>query len=311
MPKFQKWLRDLFDPGDIPTIQEMIGYLLLPVTNAQEAFFLVGDASAGKSVLGHILGHIINNGFQTINTQDFVTQRFHVADAENKLVLYDDDLGSAALTETGLLKKLITADQPIPAERKYERNFMFRSYAKVVACTNIMLSSLYDDTDGFFRRLHPIHVLPKDPQRKQIAGFGEQIAREESEQIVLWALKGLRRLIYNDWHITWSERSRIYFGEVVDKAVHFPIFMQDTIDQGEPQDDISSAELFRVYERWCRENQIQESKPRRMQTWVNNNIEKYGAVYSNKVRRNGRFVRGYTGIKAKPEWAESVVRIKI
>ena len=311
MPKFEKWLKDLFDPADVPTIQEMIGYLLLPVTNAQEAFFLVGDAAAGKSVLGHILGRIINNGFQTINTQDFVTQRFQVADAENKLVLYDDDLGSAALTETGLLKKLITADQPIPAERKYERGFTFRSYAKVVACTNIMLSSLYDDTDGFFRRLHPIHVLPRSPRRKQIPGFGQQIAQEEAEAIAYWSLEGLRRLIYNDWHITWSDRSREYFSQVVSKAVHFPAFLQETTETGSSNDDVSSAELRRVYERWCRENNIQEVKVKRMQNWVADNIEKYDARPSKKVLRGGREVRGYKGIKIRPEWSEAVVRIRI
>lgn len=309
MPKFEKWLHDLFDPEDIDTVQEMLGYAMIPSTAVQEAFFLVGDAAAGKSVLGHILGRIINNGFQAINTQDLVTQRFSVADAENKLVLYDDDLGSAALTETGILKKLITADQPIPAERKYEKGFTFQPYAKVIACTNIMLSSLYDDTNGFFRRLHPIHVLPRPSDRKNIPGFGQQIADEESEAIVRWALRGLKRLMENDMQITWSRRSKEYMGTVLEKAVHYPDFIKETLEMAPGDEDVSSAELRKLYERWCRENNIQDTKVKRMQSWLIDNADKYGMEASRWVIRNGRQVRGYKGVKIKDAWRNSSISI--
>ena len=309
MPKFDKWLHDLFEDEDIDTVQEMLGYLMLPVTNVQEAFFLVGDAAAGKSVLGHILGKIINNGFQAVTTADLVTQRFQVASAENKLVLYDDDLGSAALTETGLLKKLITADQPIPAERKYEKNFTFMPFAKVVACANFMLSSLYDDSNGFFRRLHPINVKPKDPNRKTIPGFGEQIAREESEQIVRWALKGLKRLIRNDWKITWSDRSREYFGQTIEKAVHYPAFIEETLEPCFGA-DVSCTELRKLYETWCRENSIQDTKVIRMQKWFSSNAEKYGMTYTRCIKRGGKMVRGYLKMKIRDEW-NTTTRIKL
>lgn len=308
MPKFQKWLEDLFDPQDILTLQEMVGYVMLPVTNVQEAFFLVGDASAGKSVLGHILGKIINNGFQAVTTADLVTQRFQVASAENKLVLYDDDLGSAALTETGLLKKLITADQPIPAERKYEQGFTFMPYAKVIACANFMLSSLYDDSDGFFRRLHPIHVKPRDPRRRAIPGFGEQIAREESEQIVRWALRGLQRLIQKNWHITWSDRSREYMAQNKEKVLHYPEFLRETLEPCQTG-DISCEELRKIYERWCRANNFQDTRVKRMQNWLADNAEKEGLMPSRNVIRAGRRVRGYAGVVAKKEWASSTISL--
>ena len=90
----------------------------------------------------------MGNAFESINTQELVSKRFQIATVENKLVAYDDDLGSAALEETGVLKKLITADTPIPAERKYGDPFSFLPYCRVVASANFMLSSLYDDSDG-------------------------------------------------------------------------------------------------------------------------------------------------------------------
>lgn len=304
MPKFEKWLHDLFVDEDILTIQEMLGYAMLPVTNVQEAFILVGDAAAGKSVLGHILGKIFGNSFLAITANDFVTQRFQIASAENKLVLYDDDLGTAALKETGLLKKLITADQPIPAERKYEKGFTFMSYAKIIACANFMLSSLYDDSDGFFRRLHPIEVKPKDLDRPVIPDFGKQIAEEESEQIARWALRGLKRLIENDWEITWSERSRNYIKEDKENSVHFPQFLHETLEpSSSPEDDLSCAEIRKLYERWCKANNFQDVKVRRMQSWMSKNSEKEGIKISRNVIREGKQVRGYKGVKVRPEWS--------
>ena len=46
-PLFDKWLNDVFAPEDIPTVQEIMGYCLVPTTAAGEAFFIVGDGEAG------------------------------------------------------------------------------------------------------------------------------------------------------------------------------------------------------------------------------------------------------------------------
>jgi len=303
-PLFDKWLHDTFEDEDIPTIQEILGYALVPVTATQEAFFLVGEGGVGKSVLGVILGHILGNGFVSVNTKDFVEKRFQISCAENKLVVYDDDLGEAALGSTGLLKKLISADQAIPAERKYKDTYNFVPFCKVIACANFMLSSLYDDSDGFYRRLHPIKVKRAAPGRKTIEKFGEMIVREEASQIVNWALAGLRRLMQNGWKVTWSDRSREYMGIVKSNGVHFPEFIKDTLEKGDS--DISAKELQKLYERWCRENNIQDVKIRRMQTWFTDNAEKFGMSFSYNVVRRGRHVRGYSGIQVKEEWKDMI-----
>ena len=300
MPMFEKWLRDIFVEEDIRTIQEILGYCLVPVTSVQEAFFLVGDAGVGKSIMGHIFSFIWGNSYEEIKTQDVVTQRFHLAMAENKLVLYDDDLGAAALTETGTLKKLITANQKITAERKFEQPHSFIPYCKIVASANFMLSSLYDDSDGFYRRLHPILVKPKDPNRKNIKDF-EKLIELEKEQIVRWALAGLKRLMDNKWEITWSKRSSDYMGSVKNNGVHFPEFLEETTIK-EADSDTSCAELRKVYERWCKANNIQDVRVKRMQTWLAGNAEKEQFVLSRNVVRDGKQVRGYKGLKIKSEW---------
>lgn len=297
-PLFDKWLHDVFAEEDIPTIQEMLGYMLVPSTNVQEAFFLVGDGGVGKSVLGIILESILGQACRAITTQELVSQRFQLATIENKLCMYDDDLGSAALTETAILKKIITADQNIPAERKYGDPYEFRPYCKIVACANFMLSSLYDDSDGFFRRLHPIQVKPKDKHRKVIKDFGKLMVSSERDQIVRFALRGLKRLQENNWKITWSDRSRDYIGTVKDSANHFDNFFQ-TVFAESPTADVSSAEIGQVYDRWCKANDVTPKSRKRLAKYF---MDLSLCRPNQHIKRDGKQVRGYSGIEILPEW---------
>ena len=300
-PLFDKWLNDVFAPEDIPTIQEIMGYCLVPTTAAGEAFFIVGDGEAGKSGLGTILMGILGKASVSVETQQLVTKQFQTSEVEHKLLAYDDDLGSAALSETGLLKKLITADTPIRAERKYADAHQFNSYCRILASANFMLSSLYDDSNGFFRRLHPILVKPKSPDRKVINKFYELILEQEKEQIFKWALIGLRRVIENGWKISWSERSRNYMKANKSNAVHFEDFFNETCEVAE-NETVTIAEITSLYRKWCKENGIKEASDRRLSNWFTDNSEKLGVHRTNNVVRNSKRVRGYEGLKIRPEW---------
>lgn len=107
MPHFTKWLHDLFYDEDIPTIQEYLGYCLVPTTRAQKALFLVGEGGTGKSRIGSILEAMLGEAMVSVNDyQEFIKDKFSLAELENCLVLYDDDLDSAALENSGIYKKL-------------------------------------------------------------------------------------------------------------------------------------------------------------------------------------------------------------
>ena len=301
MPLFNKWLNDVFAPEDIPTVQEIMGYCLVPTTASGEAFFIVGDGEAGKSGLGTILTGILGKASISVDTQQLVTKQFQIAEVEHKLLAYDDDLGSAALTETGLLKKLITADTPIRAERKHVDPHQFNSYCRILASANFMLSSLYDDSNGFFRRLHPIVVKPKSPDRKVINKFYELILEQEKEQIFKWALIGLRRLIENGWKISWSERSRNYMKANKSNAVHFEDFFNETMVVAE-NETTTTAELTTLYNKWCKENGIKASSDRRLATWFADNSEQLNVYRVNNIVRNGKRLRGYLNLSIRQEW---------
>ena len=171
-----------------------------------------------------------------------------------------------------------------------------------------MLSSLYDDSNGFFRRLHPILVKPKAPDRKVINKFYDLILEQEKEQIFKWALIGLRRVIDNGWKLTWSGRSRNYMKATKSNAVHFEDFFNETCCV-EADADTTVSELTKLYRRWCAENGIKEASDRRLSNWFVDNSERLGMQRSQNIMRNGKYIRGYKCLKIKPEWKNMTISL--
>lgn len=301
-PCFDKWLKDLFYTDDIKTLQEYLGYCMVFSTKAQKALFLLGEGGTGKSGIGTIIESVLGNAELNVdNTQSFLQDKFKLPELEHKLVLYDDDLDSSALTETGLYKKLITNSISITADRKYGRPFKFTPKIKIVACCNTMLSSVYDHTSGFYRRLLPIITKPKAENFKPDLQFYDKL-KAERDGIVQWALVGLRRLIQNGWALSESNRTKDYLEQKQSIGDPLPDFMNSVFEYSEDYPGVTTNDLIRVYEVWCRKNSYIPQKSRAVQLWLSDNAPKYGITASRTIKNGDNYVRGYKGLKVKAEW---------
>ena len=310
MPYFRKWLADLFEPEDIPTIQEYLGYCLVPTTKAQKALFLVGEGGAGKSVMGVILEAILGDAMLSVtNTQEFMQDKFKLPELEHKLVLYDDDLDSTALTGTGLYKKLITNNLAITADRKYGQPFKFTPYAKLVSCCNEMLTSMYDNTQGFYRRLLPVLIKPIAADFKADLSFYDKI-RAEAPNILQWSLMGLNRLIDQNWVLSESERTKRYLRQKQSIGNHYPDFIHEVFDFGEGY-SCTSADIVAIYSRWCRANACDARKPRALEAWMTDNAEKFRLKKSTNIPVGGKRLRGYFGMQVSNRWRTSSGKIQL
>lgn len=305
-PNFVKWLHDLFMPDDVETIQQFLGYCLVPSTKAQKSLFLVGEGGAGKSVLGVILQEMLgrNAMMSVTSTQDFLRDKFKMPELENKLVLYDDDLSSDALESTGIYKKLITNNLDITVDRKFGQPFTMRPQIKLVCCCNEMLTSVYDQTDGFYRRLLPVLVKPIADDFVPDLNFYDKITKE-IKIITLWALEGLYKLIKNDWVIPISVRTQTYLNDRRSLGNHFPEFMADVFEFI-PSESVSIKDIIKVYQTWCQYNACNAVKDRTLQSWLVDNQGRYKiartehALSSDQVR-----TRGYSGLKIRSRWLKN------
>lgn len=140
----------LGDREVINLFEEMIGACLLKHNRYQKAFMLYGSGSNGKSTILNLVKKFLGSRNYSSIALEKVTDRFNVAELENRLANIGDDIDNVVIKDTGTLKKLF-AGNSIQVERKGERPFTIEPYAThVYSCNNIPRS--FDKSDGFYRR---------------------------------------------------------------------------------------------------------------------------------------------------------------
>ena len=140
----------LGDREVIDLFGEMIGACLLKHNRYQKAFMLYGVGSNGKSTILNLLKTFLGARNYSSIALEKVTDRFNVAELENKLANIGDDIDNVTIKDTGTLKKLF-AGNSIQVERKGERPFTIEPYATHIYSANNIPRS-FDKSDGFYRR---------------------------------------------------------------------------------------------------------------------------------------------------------------
>ena len=134
-PQPQRWLHflsDLLVPEDIPTLQEYLGYCLIPSTKGQKMLMLIGKGGEGKSRIGLVMRSILGDSMNTTSIQKIENNRFSRADLENKLLMVDDDMDMSALPKTNYIKSIVTAECKMDLERKGVQSYQSQLYARFV-----------------------------------------------------------------------------------------------------------------------------------------------------------------------------------
>lgn len=200
-PIFKAFLRSVLDEPEIYLLQEIFGYLLIPVNKAQKSFVFVGAPNAGKSTLLAVAQEILLNSDNVSNIPwQGLSDRFNKAELFGKLANIFADLPSKAIDDNGMFKAL-TGEDYITAERKNKDPFSFRPYARFLFSCNDIPRNYGDRSDGFFRRLIIIRFNRSVPSHKRDASLREKLAAE-CDGIFMWALEGLRRLMSQGYCFT-------------------------------------------------------------------------------------------------------------
>ena len=168
-PQPVTWLRflsDLLEPEDILTLQEYLGYCLIPTNRGQVMMLLKGNGGEGKSRIGVVMQKMLGSNLKNGSIAKVERSPFARADLEHELLMVDDDMKLEALQSTHYLKSLITAEMPMDLERKGEQSYQGKMYVRFLAFSNGDLESLYDHSDGFYRRQLILSVKKKPPNRE-------------------------------------------------------------------------------------------------------------------------------------------------
>jgi putative DNA primase/helicase len=294
--KFISFLSALLEPDDITTLQEFLGYLLIPSTRGQAMLSIIGNGGEGKSVLGTVVKEIFGNSMVEGSFQRIETDRFFRANLKNKLVFVDDDLQLEALPSTGYIKSLITVQIPTDIEFKGKQSYCEKLYARFLCFGNGTVKSLHDKSHGFSRRMIIISAKPVAPDRANNPNLADEIIAEKSG-ILNWLYVGLQRLLANNYQFSLSERARLNAHEMSQDNCNIIEFLNTAVFAETAE--VSSAVLYGAYSRWCEENALTAIKREPFITWLKSNQQKYGIVYSTHIKSaEGRNIRGFKGLSA-------------
>jgi len=95
----ERWLaflHELLDDADVPTLQEYLGYCLIPSTKGQKMMLIVGKGGEGKSRIGLVLKRLMGDAASNGSVQKVENNRFARADLERRLLMIQQDAGRAA-----------------------------------------------------------------------------------------------------------------------------------------------------------------------------------------------------------------------
>ena len=295
--RWLKFLSELFWPEDIPTLQEFIGYCLIPSNAGQKMMVIKGSGGEGKSQIGHVLSRMFGPNAKDGSVGKISENPFARADLEHIHLMIDDDMRLEALKQTNYIKAIVTAKGKMDLERKGKQSYQGFMYARILAFSNGDLVSLYDRSDGFFRRQLILTTKRKPPDRIDDPNLSEKLC-EEMEGIFLWAMAGLLRLVKNNFRFTESDQARVNREAVKKDANNVELFLESKgyITRG-PDCSVSSKELGDVYHTWCEENAYPALKSKTLIEQLVANQEKYGIQYTTHlINSAGRQVRGFKGI---------------
>ena len=295
----ENWMRfvnELLEPEDVKTLQEFMGYCMIPSTRAQKMLLIIGNGGEGKSRIGVVMRAILGDNMNYGSIPKLETNSFARADLEHKLLMVDDDMRMENLPTTNNLKTLITAEGPMDLEKKGVQSYQGLVYCRLMAFSNGFLRSANDDSYGFFRRQLILMTKPRAKDRKDDPFLSDKL-RAEKEQIAVWALDGLYRLRKQNYRFTVSDRSKAAIMSAMDEANNVVSFLRSkgsfTFD---PEGEITSREFYNIYKCWCDDNAIEPVNKRQVIGYLRAHCHEYGMTYGN-VRYQYKLVRGFRGMR--------------
>jgi len=251
-PKFQQFLTEILESEDTPTLQEYLGYCLLPAMPYHKMMWLYGIGRNGKGRIIATLQAILGaQNCGNLNLEEFYgDRRFSVAHLYGKMINVSSEPSTIKALQTPLLKK-ITGEDYIDAEVKNKQYpIKFINFAKLFILGN-RFPRVNDNTIAFWDRVLLIQFPRSFIGKKQIVDIEKTWVNDNDERsgILNWMIEGLARLLsQNEFSIgKKTEDTILDFKRVSDTTMAF-LDEQCLYDK----DGVYTRnELYDLYKEYC------------------------------------------------------------
>lgn len=290
-PVFQKYLQRVQPKIENQILlMELMGYMLVPDNRLQKFFILKGEGKNGKSVFLSILKDMIGNGNYTSLSLDQLEKSYALSALIGKTANICADMGEIDKAAEGLLKSITSGDQ-ITCDRKYLSAATFLPTAKHVFSTN-NIPRFSDKSEGLWRRMI---IIPFDEilSDEEIDVTITEKLKEEIDQIFLFAVEGLKRIIKNGWKFSIPDNIKNTLNEERDNASTLRQFVNENCTLS-PDDNVEIKTFYQSYCNWTNSNGQKPSS----KNSIGRELARFGV--KSKVFSYGKnSIRKYEGILLK------------
>lgn len=234
-------------------LSQFCGYCLTPWTKYEVILVMTGASRAGK-------GTIMNGGLTSLvgdenvasSSPAAILDKFHLYTLIGKhvVVMPDADVGRStdAILSAETMKKISGGD-PIYADRKHKDPLpAVRLSCKMVIMCNRM-PSLPDPSGALANRFRVLPFEESAAGKEEWRFKDPAIMEREAVGRMLWALRGLKRLVTMDRFIQPASGAEL-LDEYRDYSDPLRKFTEDCLQRVDGS-WTASAELYEVWKRWC------------------------------------------------------------
>lgn len=251
-PVFNKFINEVVPDSDNRLlVQEMLGYSITSLNNAKKVFILEGRGDTGKSTFLNLIEDMLGKENISNVMLQKIGDRFNTAQLYGKVANIFADLPNVPLTENSIFKALTGGDK-IQGERKGQDPFEFYNKAKLIFSCNELPANYGDRSDAFYNRLIIIPFDNPVPKEKQDPFLRNKL-KKELDYIFLWAMKGLKRLIENNFKFTENEATQEILNNYKINSNNALLFLNESCELGEDR-MVGRTELYNTYKEYCIDN---------------------------------------------------------
>lgn len=302
-PKFIKFIEDTLPPDEIKLLQEWFGYHLVPITLAQKFMVFYGVGANGKSVVCLVLRLMLGKeNVSSVPLQGFhPQQRFALAATEGKLANIIEEIDELKTFPTARLKSFVVGEG-LSIEKKFKDDYLMTPTARLTFATNT-LPQFRDKSDGLKRRMIILsfkkQILDESKQDKSLIDENFWIESGELSGVFNWALRGLRRLMFNNWQFSIPQSVKDTVEQYNKELNPIFSFLEDYVETAFTG-SVWGPDLYESYVNYCRFSGFTPENAISFGRTVGRHF-KGRAFQSNPLTHKGKRNRYWRGIRIIPD----------
>jgi putative DNA primase/helicase len=257
-PEFQNFLASILpEEKTRQYLWRALGYCLTGRTGEQKWWMFAGDTNSGKSTLVNIMHGLLGPYALALPENFFLVTNngkdYTMANLAGIRFATCVETNEGRRLDVAKLK-MLTGEDIISAELKYQNSFTFRSQAKLILATNNPPRVPASD-EATWRRLQLVPFNNRVAENKIIKDLAAKLLEKEGPGILRWAVLGC---------VLWLAQG---IGEAPEVKEASKDYRQDEdsvkhfLDEhckitGSADDSMVRKALYASYSKWCKENHV-------------------------------------------------------